>query len=196
MFEFDWKKNKTVYRNLLGIKGISHTTAKKLCALLGISNNTLYSQLASHKIDLLNLLLNLYNKKTNVLTINSLSDLIDSTVSETPYNSPIPPKEEKIDLRSSKGFPSLTKSALGAETKGKKGQDVSLRVEKQWVEEGNMIHTPIQNSLNTLRKENILSLIHLNTYRGRRYKFGYPVKGQRTRSNARTARKLNRIKYS
>lgn len=194
MFEFNWKKNKTVYLNLLGIKGISHTTAKKLCALLGISHNTLYTQLANHKLDLLNLLLNLYNKKTNVLTINSLVDLIEfsspknvnfsllpSVISLLPHqkgsNSHLIGKEEKkggILLLDHKIIPS----------------------EKQWVEKGNMNHNPIQNSLDTLKKENIISLIQLNTYRGRRFKFGYPVKGQRTRSNAKTAHKLNRIKYS
>ena len=56
-----------------------------------------------------------------------------------------------------------------------------------------LLHTPILSNLEEYRKENIKMLINLNTYRGRRFKQGYPVKGQRTRSNAKTARKLNRV---
>jgi small subunit ribosomal protein S13 len=57
-----------------------------------------------------------------------------------------------------------------------------------------MQHTPIITSLEEYKKEKIKILINLNTWRGRRYKQGYPVRGQRTRSNAKTARRLNRMK--
>jgi len=43
---------------------------------------------------------------------------------------------------------------------------------------------------NFLLKDNIQRLIKLNTFRGIRHKFGYPVRGQRTRSNAKTSKKL------
>ena len=36
---------------------------------------------------------------------------------------------------------------------------------------------------------NIKRMIKINSYRGIRHKLGYPVRGQRTRPNARTARK-------
>ena len=39
-------------------------------------------------------------------------------------------------------------------------------------------------------KININRLIKVGSYRGSRHKFGFPVRGQRTRSNAKTARKL------
>jgi ribosomal protein S13 len=52
---------------------------------------------------------------------------------------------------------------------------------------------PILENLEEFKKENIKILISLNALRGRRYKQGYPVRGQRTRSNARTAKKLNRV---
>jgi small subunit ribosomal protein S13 len=51
---------------------------------------------------------------------------------------------------------------------------------------------PIDSLLIQFNKKNILKLVELNTYRGRRHKLGYPVRGQRTRSNGRTARRLNR----
>ncbi|KAH6695899.1 hypothetical protein DL95DRAFT_394816 [Leptodontidium sp. 2 PMI_412] len=49
---------------------------------------------------------------------------------------------------------------------------------------------------NDLRKElrmNINRLRDMGSYRGRRHAMGYPVRGQRTRSQILTARKLNRL---
>jgi len=53
--------------------------------------------------------------------------------------------------------------------------------------------SPIIENLEEFKKENIKMLISLSALRGRRLKQGYPVRGQRTRSNARTAKKLNRL---
>jgi ribosomal protein S13 len=39
---------------------------------------------------------------------------------------------------------------------------------------------------------NIARLINIGSYRGRRHKYGFPVRGQRTQSNASTASKLNK----
>lgn len=44
---------------------------------------------------------------------------------------------------------------------------------------------PIPN--NSLKLENIKRLIKVGCYRGNRHRLGYPVRGQRTRSNAKTA---------
>jgi ribosomal protein S13 len=60
--------------------------------------------------------------------------------------------------------------------------------------EAKILHSPILTNLDEFKKDNLKVLITLNTYRGRRFKNGYPVKGQRTRSNGATARRLNRIK--
>lgn len=46
-----------------------------------------------------------------------------------------------------------------------------------------------------MRKTNIFNigrLISIRCYRGMRHKLGYPTRGQRTRSNYKTARRLNR----
>jgi small subunit ribosomal protein S13 len=58
-----------------------------------------------------------------------------------------------------------------------------------------IIMSPIDSLLYQFNKKNILKLVELNTYRGRRHKLGYPVRGQRTRSNARTAKKLRQIQF-
>ncbi|KZO97795.1 mitochondrial 30S ribosomal protein S13 [Calocera viscosa TUFC12733] len=42
-------------------------------------------------------------------------------------------------------------------------------------------------------RENIAHHREIGTYRGRRHAMQYPVRGQRTRTNAKTAKKLNRI---
>jgi len=39
-------------------------------------------------------------------------------------------------------------------------------------------------------KSNINRLIKVGCYRGSRHKFNYPVRGQRTRSNAKTAKRI------
>ena len=50
---------------------------------------------------------------------------------------------------------------------------------------------PIDSLLTQFRDLNIAKLVDLNTFRGRRHKLGFPVRGQRTRSNGRTAKRLN-----
>ena len=42
-------------------------------------------------------------------------------------------------------------------------------------------------------RENILRLRRIGSYRGRRHASGLPVRGQRTQTNAKTARALNRL---
>lgn len=41
-------------------------------------------------------------------------------------------------------------------------------------------------------QDNITKFIDINSYYGSRHKLGFPVRGQRTRSNAKTAHKLNK----
>ena len=47
----------------------------------------------------------------------------------------------------------------------------------------------IQNDLNTLVRQDIQSFVTTGSVRGIRHTLGLPVRGQRTRTNARTARK-------
>lgn len=142
------------------MKGISYTTANKLCAFLGISKKTLFSDLSNHKLEQINLVLNIYSKKTNPLLINKLSDL-------DPMFKP--------------------KCLIGSESRQNRPQLALSRHSRSRCR-----HTPILNALNTWTKEHIYTLVSNNTYRGRRLKLGYPSKGQRTKSNACTASKLNK----
>ncbi|OCK82856.1 30S ribosomal protein S13 [Lepidopterella palustris CBS 459.81] len=51
----------------------------------------------------------------------------------------------------------------------------------------------IENDLRRHIQDNIKRLRDMGTYRGRRHAMGLPVRGQRTRTQITTARKLNRI---
>ncbi|PBP21220.1 40S ribosomal protein s13 [Diplocarpon rosae] len=51
----------------------------------------------------------------------------------------------------------------------------------------------IENDLRREMRTNINRLREMGTHRGRRHAMGYPVRGQRTRSQILTARKLNRL---
>ena len=169
-----------MFRNLLEIKGISTTLALKICALLGISGNTIYSKLSPHKVDQLNLLLSLYRKKTSPFLVTS------NVVSHS--NLPLNQKEQLNKdylmlgggrLLETHTTPDSTNEITNLVSFGKIGEKI--------------LHSPILSSLDEFKKENIKILINLNALRGRRFKQGYPVRGQRTRSNAKTARRLNRM---
>lgn len=51
---------------------------------------------------------------------------------------------------------------------------------------------PLGTELKNLYKARIQRLIDIQSYSGRRHKFAYPVRGQRTHTNARTQKKLHR----
>ncbi|PSS22744.1 hypothetical protein M430DRAFT_116235 [Amorphotheca resinae ATCC 22711] len=51
----------------------------------------------------------------------------------------------------------------------------------------------IENELRRQLRENLSRLRDMGSYRGRRHAMGLPVRGQRTRSQITTARKLNRV---
>ncbi|KAI7288292.1 hypothetical protein KC352_g4417, partial [Hortaea werneckii] len=51
----------------------------------------------------------------------------------------------------------------------------------------------LENDLRRQLQENIKRLRDMGTYRGRRHAMSLPVRGQNTRSQIMTARKLNRV---
>jgi small subunit ribosomal protein S13 len=66
-------------------------------------------------------------------------------------------------------------------------------INKQLSKLGKLINRySIEMDLKKNIKNNIQKLINLGTYRGLRHKLGLPVRGQRTRSNARTQKYLSK----
>lgn len=55
---------------------------------------------------------------------------------------------------------------------------------------------PIGLQLDRQKKENILRLIQISSYRGIRHVQGLPVRGQRTRDNAQTSKRLNSFAWT
>jgi small subunit ribosomal protein S13 len=51
----------------------------------------------------------------------------------------------------------------------------------------------IENDARKIIQDNIRRLRDMGAYRGRRHAMGLPVRGQRTRNQIQTARKLNKI---
>lgn len=56
-------------------------------------------------------------------------------------------------------------------------------------------HFIINNQLDNKIANEITSLIDTNTYRGKRHKLGYPVRGQKTKTNAKNQRYLSRLRF-
>nr|QOU10668.1 ribosomal protein S13 [Poteriospumella lacustris] len=52
----------------------------------------------------------------------------------------------------------------------------------------------LEGNLKRLLKQNINRLIEIGSYRGKRHLKGLPARGQRTRTNSRTSRKLTNFK--
>jgi len=81
---------------------------------------------------------------------------------------------------------------LAKEVCGKAGVDADTRIRDVTEDEAARINDIIQNEYmveGDLRREvqgNIKRLIEIGTYRGMRHRRGLPVRGQRTRTNART----------
>ncbi|KAB5596435.1 Transporter particle complex subunit [Ceratobasidium theobromae] len=66
------------------------------------------------------------------------------------------------------------------------------------VEEGSgrtdrLANIKLESELLREMQENIAHHRLVGSYKGRRHSMGYPVRGQNTRTNAQTARKLNRV---
>src|SRR5271163_1854575 len=51
----------------------------------------------------------------------------------------------------------------------------------------------LDNEVTRKVRDNIARLRRIGSFRGRRHASGYPVRGQHTQTNAKTARKLNRL---
>jgi len=51
----------------------------------------------------------------------------------------------------------------------------------------------LDNEISREVRDNIHRLRRIGSYRGRRHASGYPVRGQRTQTNAKTAKALNRL---
>lgn len=87
-----------------------------------------------------------------------------------------------IGLTSSKEI--LAKTGVNPDTRVKDLTDADVASLREAVE----TNYQVEGDLRRLEAINIKRLMDIGTYRGRRHRMGLPVRGQRTRTNARTRR--------
>jgi small subunit ribosomal protein S13 len=87
-----------------------------------------------------------------------------------------------IGLTRSKQILALTR--VNPDTRVKDLSDVDVAALREAVES----NYEVEGDLRRLEAMNIKRLMDIGTYRGRRHRLGLPVRGQRTRTNARTRR--------
>ncbi|XGV96470.1 MAG: 30S ribosomal protein S13 [Leptolyngbya sp. BL-A-14] len=78
----------------------------------------------------------------------------------------------------------LKATGVNPDTRVKDLSDADVALLREEVEE----NYQIEGDLRRLESMNIKRLMDIGTYRGRRHRLGLPVRGQRTRTNARTRR--------
>ncbi|WP_448602497.1 30S ribosomal protein S13 [Thermoleptolyngbya sp.] len=87
-----------------------------------------------------------------------------------------------IGLTRSKAI--LAKTGVNPDTRVKDLSDSDVAALRETVESD----YEVEGDLRRLESLNIKRLMDIGTYRGRRHRMGLPVRGQRTRTNARTRR--------
>lgn len=87
-----------------------------------------------------------------------------------------------IGLTRSKAI--LAKTGVNPDTRVKDLSDSDVAALRETVESD----YEVEGDLRRLEALNIKRLMDIGTYRGRRHRMGLPVRGQRTRTNARTRR--------
>ncbi len=78
----------------------------------------------------------------------------------------------------------IASSGVNPDIRVKDLSDADVTALREAVESG----AEVEGDLRRLEAMNIKRLMDIGTYRGRRHRLGLPVRGQRTRTNARTRR--------
>jgi len=177
MIETRLNKNLTVFKNLIKIKGLGNYRVNRICKILGVNPNRRWWELSKTHIENIYILLAKIKKQTDLQESNYLITIEEEK--EKGIREKIKKEENyKKNYALSKGF------QLG-------GQGIMALINKNPSKTGKGVMM-IEENLSDYNKKKIIDLIASNSYRGRRIKNGYPVRGQRTRSNGKTARKLNK----
>ena len=82
----------------------------------------------------------------------------------------------------------LEETGVNPDTRVKELSDADVAALRQAVE----TNYQVEGDLRRWEAMNIKRLMDIGTYRGRRHRMGLPVRGQRTRTNARTRRGVRR----
>ncbi|WVF71340.1 hypothetical protein IAT40_006143 [Kwoniella sp. CBS 6097] len=155
---------------LLTFYGLSHPLASRLLARLSIHSNALVSDLTEPQLTALSAYL------------SSPSTTAKPTDSEIKLS---PPGGEELPTSAFAG----SAKVFGQDAKGKgKGRAVA-----QGAQEDPLDELRLETEARRAMQADILHMRQVGSYRGKRHAAGYPVRGQRTQTNASSARKHNRV---
>jgi ribosomal protein S13 len=197
MFETRFNKSHSISKNLLLIKGLGQSKINIMCKALGINPQLRLKSLSKTHTEKLYSLLSKFKKQSHLDYV--LQD-INPLYFSSPANNYSFIREQlspnKLDDINETLIFFINKKATytyfhsfyltGSDSThlySKEGRELENKLDRNII---------IDESLEEYEKTNITSLVATNTYRGRRLKLGYPSRGQRTRTNARTARRLNK----
>ncbi len=79
----------------------------------------------------------------------------------------------------------LARTGINPDTRTYDLTDAQVALLREAIENSDF---PVEGDLRRQEAMNIKRLVDINCYRGRRHRLGLPVRGQRTRTNARTRR--------
>lgn len=79
----------------------------------------------------------------------------------------------------------LARTGINPDTRTYDLTDAQVTLLREAIENSDF---PVEGDLRRQEAMNIKCLVDINCYRGRRHRLGLPVRGQRTRTNARTRR--------
>jgi small subunit ribosomal protein S13 len=79
----------------------------------------------------------------------------------------------------------LARTGINPDTRTYDLTDAQVTLLREAIENSDF---PVEGDLRRQEAMNIKRLVDINCYRGRRHRLGLPVRGQRTRTNARTRR--------
>ncbi|KAH9981016.1 hypothetical protein BGW80DRAFT_1162252 [Lactifluus volemus] len=165
-------ENNFVKHALTHFYGISRHTSSRICARLQIHDTCRIRQLSASQVTAI----------TAFLSSPSTSPIPPRAPLASPTFQPPPPSTSSLeDLPGVRTYlAQLQKPPPPLQTHKSKGAD-PLR----WLR--------IESDLKREMRENIAHLRMIGSYVGKRHAMGLPVRGQNTQTNARTARKLNRV---
>ncbi|KAK0563548.1 hypothetical protein OC861_004734 [Tilletia horrida] len=176
--------HKLVHIALRNFLGISHHTARRLCARLQLHESAKVSSLTEAQINQLSAFLSSPSSiparpaaptvpvPFTLYASRKLSEASSSSSSSSSAPSPAPRKSAASGTSAGTGLPPSQRPSPSSDP---------LR------------SLVLEADLRRQIRANIAHHRMVGSYVGRRHAAGLPVRGQRTRSNAQTARKLNRL---
>jgi len=158
---------------LTAFTGISHSTSRLICARLAFHDRLAVSDLTEPQI-------------------NQLSALLSSP---STFMGPAPTASSSSAAATSTANAASSSSTTSDDSPSSSSSSDRARqsLTQQIREHNRLANLVIESDLRRQVKNDILHHRTVGSYVGRRHAMGFPVRGQRTKTNAKTAKRLNRV---